>query len=339
MLKTSNPSDVIVIGAGMAGIAAAAKMQAAGRRVCVLEKSHSVGGRMATRDKPEGCWDHGAQYFTASTPEFSTQVQAWAEMGVVSAWKAPIAAWDGNQLSASRSRARYLGTPRMKSPLLEMAEGLDIVCDALVTQIMRRANTWVVEAANRVWCAEQLIIALPAPQARALLPRETAAYALADSVAMDPCLALMVQAEQPLGLPFAAVFINEGLLSWMAHNNRKPGRGVGEHYVLHASAEWSRAHVDVAPALVEAAMLEELNRLLLQWLPGQPLPRIFARYYHRWRFARRAQSSPATNAPALWPQLGLALAGDWLGDGRVEAAYCSGLAAAAGLLHEATVNG
>jgi renalase len=52
---------VAIIGAGMAGLAAARQLTAAGRKVVVFEKSAGVGGRVATR-RVEGCiLDHGAQ--------------------------------------------------------------------------------------------------------------------------------------------------------------------------------------------------------------------------------------------------------------------------------------
>lgn len=52
---------VAIIGAGMAGLAAARRLTATGRKVVLLEKSAGVGGRVATR-RIEGCIvDHGAQ--------------------------------------------------------------------------------------------------------------------------------------------------------------------------------------------------------------------------------------------------------------------------------------
>lgn len=52
---------VAIIGAGMAGLAAARRLTAAGRWVVMLEKSSGVGGRVATR-RVGGCiLDHGAQ--------------------------------------------------------------------------------------------------------------------------------------------------------------------------------------------------------------------------------------------------------------------------------------
>jgi monoamine oxidase len=48
------PADVLVLGAGMAGLAAAERLAAGGRRVLVLEARHRVGGRMHTLTSPDG---------------------------------------------------------------------------------------------------------------------------------------------------------------------------------------------------------------------------------------------------------------------------------------------
>ncbi len=102
--------------------------------------------------------------------------------------------------------------------------------------------------------------------------------------------------------------------------------------MLHATAEWSRLYLDASPEWVQSAMLAEFNRLLAHWLPGNKIPGVYPRYFHRWRFAKAPSSTAYLKS--VWPELGLALAGDWLGDGRIEAAYCSGLAAANALLNE-----
>ena len=325
-MKSNNEFDVVVVGAGMAGIAAAAQAGAYGLQVCVLEKSLSPGGRMATRNKPDGCWDHGAQYFTARSPAFRAQVQHWVDDGLVVAWREPVAVWDGEQLSVSRSRERYVGVPQMKAPLINMAAALNIFYNTQVTQVSSEKGSWIIATQQSQWRAKKLILALPAPQSQALVAEGSAAHSLASAAIMEPCWALMLEVERPLHLPFAGAFVNEGLLSWVAHNNSKPERVAGEHYVLHATAEWSRANLEASPEWIQTAMLEEFVRLLSFWLPGQLLPQVHLRYLHRWRYARAmSQESAIVSA---WPEQGFALAGDWLMDGRIEGAYCSGISAA-----------
>jgi hypothetical protein len=61
--------DVIVVGAGMAGLSCARRLAAGGRAPLVLERSHTIGGRVRT-DEVEGfLLDHGFQVLPLAYPE------------------------------------------------------------------------------------------------------------------------------------------------------------------------------------------------------------------------------------------------------------------------------
>src|SRR3954447_24656118 len=62
-VAASSETDVAIIGAGAAGIAAARKIAAAGRRFALLEASDHVGGRCVTDTKSFGVpFDRGAHW-------------------------------------------------------------------------------------------------------------------------------------------------------------------------------------------------------------------------------------------------------------------------------------
>ncbi|MFE4537837.1 NAD(P)/FAD-dependent oxidoreductase [Streptomyces scopuliridis] len=68
-LSTAHHADVVIIGAGLAGLAAAHHLTSAGVRVSVLEAAPHVGGRMAT-DRVDGFrLDRGGRLLTISYPE------------------------------------------------------------------------------------------------------------------------------------------------------------------------------------------------------------------------------------------------------------------------------
>ncbi len=62
-------ADVIVVGAGLAGLAAARHLEAAGRRVTVLEADNAVGGRARTDSVDGWTFDRGFQVFDTGYPE------------------------------------------------------------------------------------------------------------------------------------------------------------------------------------------------------------------------------------------------------------------------------
>ena len=63
-----------VIGAGLAGIACARRLRAAGLDVGVFDQGRRPGGRLATRDGEQAAFDHGAQYFTVRDAGFAELV-------------------------------------------------------------------------------------------------------------------------------------------------------------------------------------------------------------------------------------------------------------------------
>lgn len=322
--------DVIVIGAGIAGLSAVHYLQAAGKRVCVLDKSRGIGGRMATRRNNELQWDHGAQYFTAQSPVFRTQVAAWLKMKKVVRWKAPIAAWNGDVLTTTKPNPRYVGSPFMKSPLDVLTENVTLKLDTQVTAIEQQETGWLVKSDLQAWLTKQLVIALPALQAKTLLPQQHATNKVAENALMEPCWAVMLSTALPLPLPYGGVFVNQGPLSWIAQDSAKPQRNLQQPsiqtWVLHATTAWSLAHLENSATEIETLLVAEFNRLLAYWLPASPTPIWKHVSAHRWRYARGAITELISKH--VWQEDGLALAGDWLAGGRVEGAYLSGIAAA-----------
>src|SRR5690606_13683869 len=115
------------IGAGMAGLALAVGLREAGVSALILEKSRGLGGRMATRRLGEGIFDHGAQFFTAKSPEFQKAVHQWSENDWTHSW------FDQDSLSGSLAapslepplpRSRWVGSHGMTTVPKGLGEGL-----------------------------------------------------------------------------------------------------------------------------------------------------------------------------------------------------------------------
>ena len=57
--KTTNPKHIIVVGAGMAGLAAAYELKRAGHTVTIVETQERAGGRVKTYDHKNAGFDKG----------------------------------------------------------------------------------------------------------------------------------------------------------------------------------------------------------------------------------------------------------------------------------------
>lgn len=301
--------QIAIVGAGMAGLSCATRLAALGHDVALFDKGRGPGGRMATRRvEADGTmlrFDHGAQYFTARDPRFVEQVARWEREGVVARWD--VAGEDA-----------WVGTPAMNAPIKAMAGRHDVQFGTRIEQLLRDGDGWQLDgegAPDRRFDA--VVIALPAEQAGPLFqPHASAMGDLADATRSAPCWTIMAAFEQRLPSEQDTIR-HHGAIGWAARNNAKPGRGSAECWVVQASPDWSRTHLEDEATAVETALLDQLADAI-----GAPLPPRLAISAHRWRFAR----SGATGKEALWDaQQRIGVCGDWLIGPRVEAAYLSGL--------------
>ena len=300
---------IAIVGAGMAGLSCGQRLSRLGHEVRLFDKGRGPGGRMATRRMEDGGttlhFDHGAQYFTARDPRFVEQVAHWEASGVAARW-------------AAAGDDAWVGTPAMNAPLKAMAGELGVQFGTRIEQLVRDGEGWQIDGEGAPDARfDAVLVAVPAEQAGPLLqPHAPAMATLADQTASDPCWTLMAGFEAPLAL-VQDTLRQRGPIGWAARNNAKPGRASEECWVVQASPEWSRAHLEEDAETVAAALLAELAEA-----NGSPLPRQLGATAHRWRFAR----SGTAGEEALWDaEQRIGVCGDWLIGPRVEAAYMSGL--------------
>lgn len=170
---------IVIVGAGMAGIACARRLADAGLSPIVLDKGRGIGGRLATRRAEGGQFDHGAQYVTTGGVGFAAVLDDLRARGVVAEWD------DGS------GRAHLVGLPGMSGLARALAAGLDIRQQAQVTGLRQTAEGWTVQMGDKVLVADLVVITAPAPQVATLLGPDHAFAGLLKDVAIAPCLTLM----------------------------------------------------------------------------------------------------------------------------------------------------
>lgn len=322
-------ADVLVIGAGIAGLSAARALRACGADVTVLEKSRGFGGRLASRTVHGQRIDHGAQFITVRDPRFATQVAAWIAAGVVREWSRGVARWtavEGWQPANQESHPRYACPSGMNAIGKAMADGLDVRRETMISSVRSTANGWSVATHDgATFAGAAVVVTAPVPQALALLADVSIAGAdrrRLEAVAYAPCHAVAVGFAGVEAPPWPGVQLPEHPdLAWMANDSsrRHPDARDRVTVVLHGSAGFSRRRFDDPAEAVVAALLDAAAALL----PWDADPAWW--YHHRWRYAL-PEHTLGERTMEVAP--GLLLAGDAFGDGRVEGAYLSGLAAA-----------
>lgn len=312
--------SIAVIGAGIAGIAAARRLGEAGAHVTLLEKARGLGGRMATRRAEGFAFDHGAQFFTLREPDFQRVAEAAGQAGAAAPWSRAWGRWREGALGREAGDAvRWVGTPGMSSFCRHLGEGLDLVTERSVQELVRHRDGWgiVTQRGPLGQHFDAVAVAVPSPQARALVEGACGFAERLGKASYAPCWAAMAGFAERLDMEADAIAFEDPLLAWAARDGSKPGRAAGaEAWVLHASPAWSRAELDRQPEEAAQALLARFRELLgIAAEPGLLLG-------HRWRFARVEQ---AVGEPCLWDaKAGIGACGDWCLGPRVEEAWRSG---------------
>lgn len=325
-----------VIGAGVAGLACARDLQAAGVRVTVYEKARGPGGRASTRRMDDLRFDHGAQVLhdpdvLAGTPAADLP-RTWTPRGGRPAgYAVPNVAMSAVGRALATGLTVVYGTHVAPlAPQPRPRGGVDLRAATPQVRIpggrIARAD-----APHALPAADRVVVAAPAPQAADLLHDVAPSLARAAAgVAFDPCWAVLAAWDAPLWLTMDLHDDPDCDVAWAAAQASRPGREPGERWVLHASTAWSRAHLEDAPEMTARAIL----RRFAATVAGSDLPQPALLTAHRWRYSEPRDPLPdrtRTEGP-------IAVCGDWCGGGDgptrpgLGGAIASGRAAAAALL-------
>jgi predicted NAD/FAD-dependent oxidoreductase len=205
----------------------------------------------------------------------------------------------------------------MSAPAKALAARLDIRQSTRVAALRRDAAGWCfVGEGCEAGPFDTVVVAVPAEQAAPLIrPWQPDAATAAEATPAEPCWTVMAVFPERLAID-ADVVKRQGPIGWAARDSAKPGRSGPESWVVQADPDWSRRHLEEAPATIIGPLLDALATVT-----DRPLPAATSAAAHRWRFAR----SGSLGGDALWDRdLRLGVCGDWLIGPRIEAAWLSG---------------
>lgn len=313
---------IAVLGAGLAGATAAARLVQAGYQVTVFDKGRVAGGRMSSKRTEDGYLDMGAQYFTVRSDDFKLQVQQWLGAGNVELWSCTTALLcDEDGVSSlnisSDQQNRFVGVPSMQSPVKALLHDIPLLNCCRIVKLEHLQKGWTLSNDNEQNYTEfdAVIVTLPPAQSQQLFAQSALPRLLrGKDDLLEPCWAVAMQAA-PVSKG-DAIFCQHPKLRFISYQQKKSGRN--PCYVLHFNAAFSSEHLHETEEFwfTQAAMIlrQELN------IQGEIKPLAA----HRWLYA--SQRDQAT-APGLisWPEQQLWAGGDWSYGGRVENAYLAGV--------------
>ena len=289
-------AEIIIIGAGMAGLMAGRILSQAGRDVLILDKGRRIGGRMASRRDAGLLFNHGAQFVTAHSPVFSALCDRASDKGVIEKW--PLSGRDNG----------YSGRPSMRDIASFVGANLTVQQEAEIAHITQSQNSFILQSkSGETYHCQHLLLSAPAPQTEILLRDLAPKLAkVAGLAGYAPCWTVMAELRQPPeGL--RAVIKEEGILGWASLEASRPSASPSGAVTLQANASYSERFLESPPEQVikdiTAAYQEAQNIQTLKWGYQRA---------HRWRYAKVVKPAPP-DAPFMEKFSAglLALAGDW----------------------------
>lgn len=327
--------DVIVIGAGMAGLTCAQQLKQAGLDVTIVEKSAGVGGRMATR-RLQGTWvDHGAQLISAKSDDFERFIRKLQDKGVVKEWTRNVYQLSAQGLlppDANHRHQRYCCPLGMTAIAKYLASDLTIIHNARIVGVSHANRKWqLITDRQEILETSAIVSTIPAPQFLPLfedvLASAPAFLQAVQSVKFAPSVSIMAGYSPNHEIPEswqAIACIDDPILSWISHDSSKhPDRSSQQVFVLQSTAEFAKQSMEESDLEIAGKpLLNQAGKLLAKWLASPEWWQV-----HRWRYALSEEFLGVSCLSTASP-LALVCAGDWCAGKNIESAYHSGLAAA-----------
>ncbi|MDT0192839.1 FAD-dependent oxidoreductase [Exiguobacterium sp. BG5(2022)] len=258
-----------IIGAGLSGIIAARELVCQGHDVELIEKSRSVGGRLATRRIGDGRADHGAVYFTVRGEELEREVQSWMNANWVRVWYAD-------------PYPRYVAIDGMNALAKRLSEDLTVQLNERVENVqVEEDGTVTVKTDVTTRSYDRVVMTAPLPQSFELLG------SLVDQI--KPALLRLVYSPTFVGLFKCAGDVQigaDGILDQelvpgvlKIVDNRQKGISATPLVSVYMEEAWSEAWYERP----EAETLAEIERLVREEVGDLGIQ---SRQLKRWRYAQ-----------------------------------------------------
>ncbi|XP_050223733.1 uncharacterized protein LOC126673578 [Mercurialis annua] len=338
---------VAIIGGGMAGLACALNLEKRGVKSTVFDTgNHGLGGRMATRviDPHPLVFDHGAQFFTVSDPQFSELVDGWLDKGLIRQWNGTIGELEvgGQFVALPSSTPRYIGVNGMRplaDSLLSETAMVNVVRPCWISKLEPFNGMWhlsengvprgqfdVIVIAHNGKCANRLLSSSGLP----LIARQM------KKLDLSSIWALLAAFDDPLPIPsgappFEGAFVKGvDAVSWMGNNTMKLfSKSSSPHcWTFFSTAAFGKKN-KVPQENIPTATGERVKTTMLEGVEAALGLKLKTPFYSRVQLWGAALPTNTPGVPCIFDPHGRAgICGDWLLGSNLESAALSGIALA-----------
>ena len=298
-------AEVVVVGAGVAGLSCARALIERDVGVLVLEKSRGVGGRCATRRIDGQPVDHGLAFYHGDDPDFLSALRS-VESDAPMVWpRRVVGGGTPCQPRAFREDQQQFAFARGVSVFpKELARGVAIDLETRVHRVDLDGDLLaLVTASGRCYRARSVVLALAAGQTLSLL-RTVDPMAATDlgpaaellaGVSTVRCLTLIAGYPAATALPEWDVCYPRAsdLLQMVSQDSTKRPDPAQPVLVFQGRPRWSARHWDDQPADWTAALLAAAQAVCGDWVSRPIWTDV-----QRWRHARLT-GGDALTAPLL----------------------------------------
>lgn len=301
-------AGVVVVGAGLAGLACAHELARVGVPVRVRERGRFVGGRMASQRSAGRAVDLGAAYLTVSDPGFAAVMREWRAAGLAREWTDTFLAFGHEGRREVVGPMRWAAPRGLRSLVEHLARTLPVRVDHPVRSV--RPGPMV---DGQPYAA--VVLAMPGPQAAPLLdPALTAANRAVRAQGWSPSLAAALRFPDRCWSGLRGAFVNDHpVLALVCDDGDRRGDGAPvlvAHTTPDFAAEYLHRPDAAAPAIADA-----VRELLVLPEPAEEV------CVHRWAYAK-----PTVEVAGTYhlDTDGIGVAGDAFGAPRAQTAWRSG---------------
>lgn len=316
--------NIIIIGSGIAGLAAANYLSSKNFNVTVLDKGKYPGGRISTRRGKDFIFNHGAQFFTAKSNEFKKICNRAVNDNVLVNW-------------VDSKKNRFIGNPDMREFSLWLSQNLTIFQENVVERLDYNEQ-FIVNTNKKKFTCDGLIITAPSSQTASLIKNlDETFHELIEKVEYFPCWCVMLSLRD---MSLKNFYIDEkSIFNWIVSENNKIKNQLNHNCLtIHTNERFSVENLDETKEVTLDKIVQEFTEIYQVKTQD-----IIYKNIHRWRYAKVKKPFPQEESK-LSKKIPFGIAGDWCppsqdkhynGNGqRAEDAYLSGIECSKSLIKQ-----